>query len=60
MSVKSKYKFIPIENRIDEMLNFLKSKIPLILDVKSGDLKYDTKNMYYRIYKYIRDKEGKE
>jgi len=57
--MKEQYKFIPINNRIDEMLNFLKSKIPLVLDMESRDLRYDTKSMYYKIYKYIKDKEGK-
>ena len=58
--MKEKYKYIPINNRIDEMLEFLKKKIPIVLDIKSDCLKYDTKSMYFRIYKYIKDKEGKE
>ena len=32
---------------------FLIDHIPLILDMKSKDLKYDSRSMYYKIYKYI-------
>lgn len=32
---------------------FLIDHIPLILDMRSKDLKYDQRSMYYRIYKYI-------
>lgn len=35
------------------MMEFLLDKIPIVVDLDSGDLKYDTKNMYYKIYKYI-------
>ena len=37
---------------------FLIDHIPLILDLNSEDLKYDNKNMYYRIYKYILSLRG--
>lgn len=58
--MQDKYKYIPIKNRVDEMLEFLRNKIPLMFDMESGDLKYDIKSMYYQIYKYIRNKEGKD
>lgn len=32
---------------------FLLDKIPMILDMEKQDLKYDSRNMYYKIYKYI-------
>ena len=32
---------------------FLIDHIPLILDMREQDLKYDKRSMYYRIYKYI-------
>lgn len=32
---------------------FLLDHIPLVLDLNGKDLKYDNKNIYYRIYKYI-------
>lgn len=36
-----------------EILEFLKEKTPLILDMEKEDIRYDEKSMYYRIYKYI-------
>lgn len=32
---------------------FLIDHIPLILDMRNKDLKYDSRSMYYKIYKYI-------
>lgn len=32
---------------------FLLDKIPMILDVEKQDLKYDSRGMYFKIYKYI-------
>jgi len=57
--MKDKYTYITINNRISEMLEFLKNKIPIVLDMEKGDLKYDTRSMYYKIYKYIYDREVK-
>ena len=37
---------------------FLIDHIPLVLDLNGKDLKYDTKNMYYRIYRYILSLRG--
>lgn len=36
-----------------EILEFLKEKTPLILDMEKEYIRYDEKSMYYRIYKYI-------
>ena len=36
---------------------YLLNKIPMVVDMDSNDLKYDTKNIYYQIYKYIRELE---
>ena len=36
-----------------EILEFLKEKTPLILDMEKEDIRYDEKSMYFRIYKYI-------
>ena len=43
-----------------EITRFLLDQIPLILDIEKQDLKFDTKSIYYKIYKYIvQTKEGK-
>lgn len=36
-----------------EIIEFLKEKTPLILDMEKEDIRYDERSMYYRIYKYI-------
>ena len=36
-----------------EIMRFIQDKIPIILDMASQDLKFDTRNIYYKIYKYI-------
>lgn len=48
-----------MDERYREIMRFLQSKIPIVLDLEKQDLKFDTKSMYYKIYKYIYDlKEG--
>lgn len=32
---------------------FLLDKIPIVLDPEKQDLKYDSRSMYFKIYKYI-------
>ena len=32
---------------------FLLNKIPMVLDMENQDLKYDSRSMYFKIYKYI-------
>lgn len=39
----------------NEIIQFLIEHIPLRLDLRIKDLKYDTKSMYYKTYKYIKD-----
>lgn len=36
-----------------EIFQFLKDKIPIVLDIEKQELKYDTNNIYYKIYRYI-------
>lgn len=38
-----------------EILRYLTDNIPIIFDVEKKDLKYDTRNINYKIYKYIRE-----
>jgi GTPase Era involved in 16S rRNA processing len=54
--------FIPITTEREEIVNFLKDKIPYVLDLEKEDIKYDKNNIYYKIYKYIRklEKEKEE
>ena len=40
-------------NNDREIMNFLKDNIPIILDLESGDLKFDSRSIYFKIYKYI-------
>lgn len=42
-------------------MRYLLDKIPIILDMEKQDLKYDTRDIHYKIYKYIYNmKEGKK
>lgn len=44
-----------------EIMQFLMDHIPIILDLEKQDLKFDTRSIYYKIYKYIvKSKEGKK
>ena len=36
-----------------EIMQFLMDHIPIILDLEKQDLKFDTRSMYYKIYKYL-------
>lgn len=48
-----------MDERYREIMRFLQKKIPIVLDIDKQDLKFDTQNIYYKIYKYIYDlKEG--
>lgn len=44
----------------DEIMRFLIDNTPLILDLEKGDLVYDTRSIYYKIYKYIKELESKK
>ena len=39
----------------EEIIEFLHDNTPIILDMKRQDLKYDTRSIYYKIYRYIRE-----
>ena len=43
----------------DIIIRYLIDNTPMILDMKTQDLKYDARNINYRIYKYIKDLEDK-
>lgn len=43
------------ESERQEVLKFIKNRIPMYLDLDTFDLKYDTTNIYYKIYKYIKE-----
>lgn len=57
-----------MDRELTFIISFLRNHIPLIYDMNSKDLRYDTYNMYYRTYKYLLDlidenkklKEGKK
>lgn len=51
-----------MENRheLNEMLKFLENKIPIILDMENETLRYDTDNIYYKIYQYIYNNEERK
>ena len=36
-----------------EIIEYIKNKIPIVLDLESGDLKLDARNIYCKIYRYI-------
>lgn len=41
----------------EEIKKFLIEKIPYVIDLDKQDIKYDKNNIYYKIYKYIRELE---
>lgn len=41
----------------EEVIQFLIDNIPVILDVEKLEFKYDKRNIYYKIYKYIKELE---
>ena len=41
------------------IVKFLLDNTPVVLDIDNQDLKYDKYNIYYRIYKYIKELEKK-
>ena len=42
------------------ILQYLLDKIPVILDIEKQDLKYDTRDIHYQIYKYIKELEDRK
>ena len=48
--------------RYREISKYLLDRIPLVLDMENQDLKFDKRDIHYKIYKYIhelREKNGK-
>ena len=43
----------------EEIIRYLIDNTPMILDMENQDLKYDPRNINYKIYKYIRELEKK-
>lgn len=43
----------------EEIIRYLLEKTPMILDMESQELKYDGRNIYYKIYRYIKMLEEK-
>ena len=41
------------ENEINDVITFVKDKVPMIYDMEKDDLKYDSRNMYYKTMKCI-------
>jgi len=44
-------------NEREEILRYLLDNTPMILDIEKQDLKYDARNINYKIYKYIKKLE---
>ena len=42
-----------MDKEYKEIMQFLLDHIPIILDIEKQDLKFDTRSMYYKIYKYL-------
>lgn len=42
-----------MDKEYKEIMQFLLDHIPIILDLDKQDLKFDTRSMYYKIYKYL-------
>lgn len=42
-----------MDREYKEIMQFLMDHIPIILDIERQDLKFDTRSMYYKIYKYL-------
>lgn len=41
------------DKEILEVVEFIKERIPLRLDLRMNDLKYDVKSPYYKVFRYI-------
>lgn len=40
-----------------EIIRYLIDNTPIIFDMEKQDLKYDTRSIYYKIYRYIKELE---
>lgn len=43
----------------EEIVRYLIDNTPIIYDLENQDLKYDSRSIYYKIYKYIKELEEK-
>lgn len=43
---------------INQIKQYLLDRIPIKLDIEKQDLKYDTRDIHYQIYKYIKELEN--
>lgn len=41
----------------EEVIEYLQSNIPVVLDIEKNDFKFDKNHIYYKIYKYIKELE---
>lgn len=39
----------------EEIIRYLIDNTPMILDIGDNNLKYDARNIHYKIYKYIKE-----
>lgn len=39
----------------EEIIRYLIDNTPMILDLENKELKYDARNIHYKIYKYIKE-----
>ena len=51
-----------INNRLnrEEIIRYLIDNTPMVLDIEKKELVYDTRSIYYKIYKYIKELEEKK
>ena len=49
--------FIPITTEREEIVKFLKDNTPVVLDLEKQEFTYDKNNIYYKIFKYIKELE---
>ncbi len=42
-----------------EIIRYLIDHTPIVLDIEKQDLKYNAKDIHYKIYKYIKELEEK-
>lgn len=49
-----------MDKEYKEIMQFLMDHIPIILDIEKGDLKFDTRSMYYKVYKYLYELKGEK
>lgn len=43
------------EWEVEEIIRYLIDNTPMVLDMETQDVKYDGRNINYKIYRYIRE-----